>query len=70
MPYSCTAGTSGSAVMFEQRPLDVGGAITGRREKLHFLPVFGHFLISKNIEYLKNEKMDCWRKKLNTLMDE
>ena len=53
MPYSCTAGTRGSTVMFEQRPLYIGGAITGGKEKLHFLPFFGNFLIFKSIEYWK-----------------
>ena len=67
MPYSCTVGASGSTVMFEQRPLYVGGAITGGREKLHFLTVFGHYLIFKNIEYLKKEKKKCWRKKIRWL---
>ena len=66
MPYSCTAGASGNTVMFEQHPLYVGGGFTGRRESLYFLPVFGYFLIFKNIEYLKNEKMEC-RKKIRYL---
>ena len=63
MPYSCTAGASGSTVMFEQRPLYVGVAITGGREKLHFYQFFGHFLIFKNIEYLKSDKMELEKEK-------
>ena len=43
MPYSCTAGASGSTVMFERRPLFVEGAITGGEEKLHFLPALDIF---------------------------
>ena len=62
MPYSFTAGASGSTVIFVQRPLYVGGATAGREK--HFLPVFGHFLIFKNIEYLKNEKRSEGERKI------
>ena len=67
VPHSCTADASGSTVMFKQCPLYVGEAITGRREKFNLLLVSGHFLIFINIEYLKNEKMEYWRREIRYL---
>ena len=70
-PIHAQHGASGSTAMFEQRPLYVGGVITGRREKLHFLPVFGHFLLFLKYWIFKEWKNGMLeKKKLGTLTDE
>ena len=54
-----------NTVIFVQRPLYVGGVITGRKTKItFFLPVFGHFFeFFKKNDYLRNEKKEYRRKK-------